>query len=60
MPEGVAARIEVNTGVGGVNADSDFTSRDNVYESSGYNSEARNKVDLKLDAGVGSVDIRKK
>jgi hypothetical protein len=56
IPEGAAARIKVDTGLGNISADSRFTKRDDTYETADYNS-ATNKIDLELDMGVGNVEI---
>jgi hypothetical protein len=57
IPEGLEARISVNTGIGNINVDDTFTKQgDNVYVTKGY-SDAKNKLDLKVEAGVGNVEI---
>jgi predicted membrane protein len=57
IPSGVEARIKVDSGLGNVTVDDRFSKTDeHTYQSSGY-SEAKNKLNLSLDAGVGSVNI---
>jgi hypothetical protein len=57
IPDSVQARLDVSSGIGNINMDSRFTKQgDNIYTTSGY-SEATNKLDLKLDVGVGNVEI---
>jgi len=57
IPEGLEARIEVSTGIGNTNVDDRFAKQgDNVYITKGYN-DAKNKLDLKLDVGIGNVEI---
>ncbi|MFL5733992.1 MAG: hypothetical protein ACJ78Q_12435, partial [Chloroflexia bacterium] len=61
VPEGVEAQITVKTGIGVVNVDSRFAKKgENVYESSGYNDSAKHKLEMTVNAGVGSVDISSK
>lgn len=58
VPEGVAARIEINSGLMGKNIDTHrFVQRGNVYESPDF-SIAPNRVDLFIESGVGSIDIQ--
>jgi hypothetical protein len=57
IPSGVEARIRIDSGLGSVNVDDRFSKTgDKTYQSAGY-SESKNRVDLNLDAGVGSVNI---
>ncbi len=58
VPQGVAARIRVQTGVSAVTVDSRFASvGDHTYQSADY-ATAANKVDITIDSGVGSVEIK--
>lgn len=56
LPRGLAARISVDRGVGSVRVPDVFTRDDDVYTSPGYDS-APDRVDLRIDGGVGSVRI---
>jgi predicted membrane protein len=57
IPDGVEARIDANSGIGNVNIDNRFTKQgDHIYTTGGYD-KATNKLDLKLDVGVGNVEI---
>ena len=57
IPDSLQARLDVSSGIGNINVDSRFTKQgDNIYISSGY-ADAPNKLDLKLDVGVGNVEI---
>jgi hypothetical protein len=57
IPQGVAAHMSVETGLSGVNVDtSRFRQSGNVYESPDY-ATAANKVDVRIQAGVGSIEI---
>jgi hypothetical protein len=57
LPEGVAARIKVNSGLTGVNIDRGrFPQSGSTYQSDNYDS-AVCKADITLDTGVGSIDI---
>jgi hypothetical protein len=58
IPEGVAARIRVDKGIGSVRVDETrFPKSGNGYQSSDF-TNAPNKIDLQVDGGVGSVEIR--
>ena len=58
LPEGVAARIEIQSGLAGINVDTNrFPQVSSGYESPGYASAA-NKAEIRVETGVGSIDIR--
>lgn len=57
VPENLEARIEVDSGIGKTNVDSRFSRQDDSYESSGYRT-ATNKVTIKIDHGIGNLNIR--
>jgi hypothetical protein len=58
VPDGVAARISVESGLAGINVDSiRFPRFGNEYRSADYDT-AVNRVDIHVRTGVGSVDIR--
>ncbi len=58
IPSGVAARIRVNKGIGSIRVDETrFPKSGNVYQSAEFAS-APNKIDIEVDGGVGSVEIR--
>jgi hypothetical protein len=57
VPDGVAARIKIQSGLTGVTVDlARFPRTESGYESPDY-STAVNRVDLSVESGVGSVDI---
>ncbi len=57
VPEGVAARIRVDSGLAGISVNRErFPRVEGGYRSPDYDTAA-NKVDLKIEAGVGSVDV---
>jgi hypothetical protein len=57
VPEGVAARIQASGGVASVNVNRQrFPRQGGVYVSPDYET-AENRVDIKLEMGVGSLDI---
>ena len=57
VPDGVEARIDASSGIGNINTDNRFTKQgEHIYTTSGYD-KATNKLDLKLDVGVGNVEI---
>ena len=58
IPEGVAGRIRFDGALSSITVDQvRFPRREGAYESPDFAS-ATNKVDLKIEVGVGSVDIR--
>jgi hypothetical protein len=58
IPQGVAARIKIDSGVAGIDVDqSRFTRSRGAYVSPDY-AEAAHKLDIKIDTGVGSVSIK--
>ncbi|MEX2160381.1 MAG: toast rack family protein [Anaerolineales bacterium] len=58
IPKGVAARIEVQSGLGSVNVDEGrFPRAGKAYQSENYKSAA-NTLDLRIEVGVSSVSIR--
>jgi len=57
VPQGVAARIKSETGLGSFNVDTTrFPKVGDIYESPGY-ATATNRVDLTVKSGVASIDI---
>ncbi len=58
LPEGVAGRIRVQSGLAGINIDSTrFPAVAGGYETPGYEG-AENKADIFVETGVGAVEIR--
>lgn len=58
IPTGVAARIRAGGGLASVSVDRNrFPRQGGVYESPDYET-ASNKVDLRIDTGVGSISVR--
>jgi predicted membrane protein len=58
VPSGVAARIKAQGGLADIRVDrSRFPRVGSVYESENYAS-AENRVDIDIETGVGSVDVR--
>ncbi|MHB1295002.1 MAG: LiaF transmembrane domain-containing protein [Anaerolineae bacterium] len=58
IPAGVAARIRAPGGFSSVRLDPQrFVRRDGIYESENY-AAAPNRVDLDVEVGVGSVEVR--
>ena len=57
IPSGVAARIRIKSGIAAVNVNSRFPRLDGgLYQSTDY-STATNRVDMTIDAGVGSIEV---
>ncbi|MCI0474954.1 MAG: cell wall-active antibiotics response protein [Anaerolineales bacterium] len=58
IPSGVAARIRVDKGLGALRVnEARFPKSGNAYQSADF-ATAPNKVDIEVDGGVGSVEIR--
>ena len=58
VPEGVAARIQVDSGLAAINIDRErFPRVGNYYKSDNYETAA-NKIDINADFGAGSLSIR--
>lgn len=58
VPSGVAARVRVSGALAGITVDkSRFPREGGVYQSPDYDT-APNKVDVNIETGVGSIDIR--
>lgn len=57
VPAGVAAHIRFRGGAATLTVDPRFPNRGGDYESPDYTTAA-NKLDLRIDAGAGSIDIR--
>ena len=57
IPSGVAASIRVKSGIASVNVNPRFSRLDGgLYQSTDY-STAANRVDMTIDAGVGSIEV---
>ena len=57
IPAGVAAKIQVKSGIASVTVDARFPRiTSGLYQSSDYDTAA-NRVDMTIDAGVGSIEI---
>ncbi len=57
LPEGVAGRIRVQSGLAGINIDPNrFPAVSGGYETPGY-AAAENKADIFIETGVGAVEI---
>jgi hypothetical protein len=58
LPQGVAARIYIQSGLAGISVDTNrFPHASGVYETPGY-ATAANKAEIRVETGVGSIDIR--
>jgi hypothetical protein len=58
IPEGVAARISVESGLAGISVDpARFPRAGNFYQSADFET-AVHRADIMVRTGVGSVDIR--
>jgi hypothetical protein len=58
IPDGVAARIFVESGLAGITIDQNrFPRSGNGYQSPGYD-RAENSADIRIETGVGAVEVR--
>jgi hypothetical protein len=59
VPTGVAARINIKSGVASVNVDTNRFPRidGGPYQSADY-ATATNRADITIDSGVGSIEVR--
>ena len=57
IPEGVAARIHVDTGLAASQLPDNYRCRDDVCASPGYES-AENRVELDVSQAIGNITIR--
>lgn len=57
IPVGMAARIKVDTGLGGIQVTGNYQRQGDVYLSPGYDT-AENRVDLDVDGGMGKITIQ--
>lgn len=61
VPQGVEARLMVESGIGNTSVDPRFVKQgDSLYQTSGFSAsdKGKNRLDIKLDHGVGNVDVR--
>ncbi len=56
IPRGMEARVRVNSGIGTVSVLGDFQHDGDTYTSSGY-AAASNRVDLKIEGGIGKITV---
>jgi hypothetical protein len=57
IPTGVAAKVELERGLGAVNLRGDFDKDEDVYTSPNY-ATAENRIDLRVQGGVGAITIQ--
>lgn len=57
IPQGVAARIETQSGLAFISIDQSRFPKQNGYYQSGDYETAENKVEIRIETGVGSVEI---
>jgi hypothetical protein len=58
IPSGMSARIRTNGGLGSINIDpSRFPRLGDTYQSADY-AAAANKIDIEIDGGLGSINVR--
>ena len=57
LPRGMQARVRVNSGIGPVRVLGDFQRDGDTYTSTGY-AGASNRVDLKIEGGIGKITVQ--
>lgn len=58
VPDGVAARVDADAGLASVSVDQKrFPKQNGIYQSEGFESAA-NKVDIRIETGMASIEIR--
>jgi hypothetical protein len=57
IPTGVAAKVDVERGLGSVTVRGDFDKAEDVYTSPNY-AAAENRIDLRVQGGVGAITIQ--
>jgi hypothetical protein len=57
IPEGLAARVQVDRGLGALDISRRFEEKEDVYLTDDWGTN-KNRVDLKIDIGVGLVTVR--
>jgi hypothetical protein len=58
VPDGVAARVETSAGLASIDVDQSRFPRVNGYYQSADYDTAENKVDIRIETGVASIEIR--
>ena len=56
LPRGVAARIRADRGVGSIDVSGEFERDGELFVSPGF-AAAAERIDLRIDGGVGSIDV---
>lgn len=56
IPECVEVRLVLSRGLGAISGPGEFSRDDDVCTSAGYAGSA-NRVDIRIDNGVGAVDV---
>lgn len=63
IPDGIPARIEISSGLGGINMDERFSlvdgerNDDGIWETADFDSDGEEWLDLFIDMGTGSVQV---
>lgn len=58
IPQNVPARIQISAGLSSINVDSRFRKSGSAYQSADYTNSAVGKLDLTINAGVSSINIK--
>ena len=57
IPDAMAARVRMQSGIGSIKVDGRFPRQGNAHQSAGYDTAAQ-RVDLRIEAGLGSIAVR--
>ncbi|MBN1877590.1 MAG: hypothetical protein JXA33_25430 [Anaerolineae bacterium] len=60
VPREMAARIETDAAIVGRNIPSDYRQRGDTYTSPDYDEDARNRANIEVDLGIGSITVKEK
>lgn len=58
IPDSLAARIEIDEGLGNLDVSDRFQKQDDVYVTKNYQDDASNRATIKIDRGGGNITIR--
>ena len=58
LPEGLAVRLTVSRGIGSISVPDGLVRNEDVYESPDYRT-ASDRVDIRLDSGLGAVNVER-
>jgi hypothetical protein len=57
IPQGMAVRIQADTGIANINVPSDFERQNDTYTSPGFDG-AQNRIELQVGQAIGNIEVR--